>query len=79
VQKSVAVKIARSFSSYGTPFRKNYSGRDFCFDMNIEFIEALEEMAKEKGIAREDLHEAIRKGLAVAYQEEYHTEVPVEV
>ena len=52
---------------------------DFCFEMNIEFIEALEEMAKEKGIAREDLYEAIRKGLAVAYQEEYHTETPVEV
>ena len=47
--------------------------------MNIEFIEALEEMAKEKGIPREDLYEAIRKGLAAAYQEEYHTELPVEV
>jgi len=47
--------------------------------MNIEFIEALEEMAKEKGIPREDLYEAIRKGLTAAYQEEYHTELPVEV
>jgi len=47
--------------------------------MNIEFIEALEEMAKEKGIPREDLYEAIRKGLAAAYQEEYHTELPVQV
>ena len=47
--------------------------------MNIEFIEALEEMAKEKGIARDDLYEAIRRGLAVAYQEEHHTEAPVEV
>lgn len=47
--------------------------------MNIEFIEALEEMAKEKGIAREDLYEAICKGLAVAYQEEYHTDSAVEV
>ena len=47
--------------------------------MNIEFIEALEEMAKDKGIAREDLYDAIRKGLAVAYQEEYQTDEPVEV
>jgi N utilization substance protein A len=48
-------------------------------DMNIEFIEALEEMAKEKGIPREDLYTAIRKGLAVAYQEEHGTEADVEV
>jgi N utilization substance protein A len=47
--------------------------------MNIEFIEALEEMAKEKGIAREDLYDAIRKGLAVAYQEEHQSEEAVEV
>jgi len=47
--------------------------------MNIEFIEALEEMAKEKGIPREDLYEAIRTGLAVAYQEENDTEEEVEV
>lgn len=40
-------------------------------DMNIDFIEALEEMAKEKGIPREDLYDAIRKGLAVAYEEEH--------
>jgi N utilization substance protein A len=47
--------------------------------MNIEFIEALEEMAKEKGIPREDLYDAIRKGLAVAYQEENNTEEEVDV
>ncbi len=47
--------------------------------MNIEFIEALEEMAKEKGIPREDLYAAIRKGLAAAYQEEYGTDADVEV
>jgi len=47
--------------------------------MNIEFIEALEEMAKDKGIPREDLYDAIRKGLAVAYQEEHETEEEVEV
>jgi N utilization substance protein A len=47
--------------------------------VNIEFIEALEEMAKEKGIPREDLYDAIRNGLAAAYQEEYHTEDDVEV
>jgi N utilization substance protein A len=47
--------------------------------MNIEFIEALEEMAKEKGIPREDLYAAIRKGLAAAYQEEHGLEEDVEV
>ena len=47
--------------------------------MNIEFIEALEEMAKEKGITREELYAAIRKGLAVGYQEEYHVDSPVTV
>jgi len=47
--------------------------------MNIEFIEALEEMAKEKGIPRDDLYEAIRKGLTVAYQEEHDTDAVVEV
>ncbi len=47
--------------------------------MNIEFIEALEEMAKEKGIPREDLYDAIRKGLAVAYQEEHNTEKHIDV
>ncbi|MCX6091399.1 MAG: transcription termination factor NusA [Candidatus Bipolaricaulota bacterium] len=39
--------------------------------MNIDFIEALEEMAKEKGIPREDLYAAIRKGLAAAFAEEH--------
>ena len=47
--------------------------------MNIEFIEALEEMAKEKGIPREDLYDAIRKGLAVAYEEEHGEQNEVEV
>ena len=47
--------------------------------MNIEFIEALEEMAKEKGIPREDLYDAIRKGLAVAYEEEHGEQDKVEV
>jgi len=47
--------------------------------MNIEFIEALEEMAKEKGIPREDLYDAICKGLAVAYQEEYGTSEAAQV
>ena len=47
--------------------------------MNIEFIEALEEMAKEKGIAREDLYAAIRQGLAAAYQAEHHTDAEVVV
>ncbi len=39
--------------------------------MNIEFLEALEEMAKEEGIEREDLYEAVKKGLRVAYIEEF--------
>jgi len=47
--------------------------------MNIEFIEALEEMAKEKGIPREDLYDAIRKGLSVAYEEEHGEQDEVEV
>ena len=47
--------------------------------MNIEFIEALEEMAKEKGIPREDLYDAIRKGLAVAYEEEHGEQDEIEV
>lgn len=38
--------------------------------MNVEFLEALEEMAKEEGLDREELYEAVKKGLAVAYQEE---------
>ena len=46
--------------------------------MNIEFIEALEEMAKEKGIPREDLYDAIRKGLAVAYEEEHGEQDEIE-
>ena len=54
--------------------RKRFRGR-----MNIEFIEALEEMAKDKGIAREDLYEAIRLGLSAAYQAEYHTDADVTV
>jgi len=47
--------------------------------MNIELIESLEDMAKEKGIPREDLYDALRKGLVAAYQEEYDTEDEVDV
>lgn len=39
--------------------------------MNVEFLEALEEMAKEEGIEREELYEAVKKGLAVAYMEKF--------
>ncbi len=39
--------------------------------MNVEFLEALEEMAKEEGIDREELYEAVNKGLAIAYMEEF--------
>jgi N utilization substance protein A len=39
--------------------------------MNVEFLEALEEMAKEEGIEREELYEAVKKGLAAAYIERF--------
>lgn len=39
--------------------------------MNIEFLEALEEMAKEEGIEREDLYDAVKKGLKAAYIEQF--------
>lgn len=43
--------------------------------MNVEFLEALEEMAKEEGIEREELYEAVKKGVEVAYREEFGEEV----
>lgn len=39
--------------------------------MNVEFLEALEEMAKDEGIERDELYEAVNKGLAIAYVEEF--------
>jgi N utilization substance protein A len=39
--------------------------------MNVEFLEALEEMAKDEGIDRDELYEAVNKGLAIAYVEEF--------
>jgi len=39
--------------------------------MNVEFLEALEEMAKEEGLEREELYEAVKKGLSAAYVEEF--------
>lgn len=39
--------------------------------MNVDFLEALEEMAKEEGIEREELYDAVKKGLAAAYVEEF--------
>lgn len=47
--------------------------------MNIEFIEALEDMAKEEGIERAELYEMVKTGLSEAYKEEYDTTGPVEV
>ncbi|MFW6005861.1 MAG: transcription termination factor NusA [Candidatus Bipolaricaulota bacterium] len=47
--------------------------------MNIEFIEALEDMAKDKGIERDELYEMVEVGLQAAYQEEYDTEEDVDV
>ena len=39
--------------------------------MNIDFLEALEEMARERGIDREAAYEAMEKGIAAAYLVEY--------
>jgi N utilization substance protein A len=47
--------------------------------MNIDFLEALEEMARERGIDREAAYEAMEKGIAAAYQAEYGGEEPPEV
>lgn len=47
--------------------------------MNVEFLEALEEMAKEEGLERDELYEAVRKGLAAAYREEFQPEGEVDV
>lgn len=47
--------------------------------MNVEFLEALEEMAKEEGLERDELYDAVRKGLAMAYREQFGTEDEVDV
>ena len=47
--------------------------------MNIEFLEALEEMAKEEGIEREDLYDAVKKGLRVAYIEQFGPVTKLEI
>ncbi len=47
--------------------------------MNIEFIEALEDMAKDKGIERDELYDMVEKGLQAAYKEQYETNEDVEV
>ncbi|HEC63576.1 MAG TPA: transcription termination factor NusA [Candidatus Acetothermia bacterium] len=47
--------------------------------MNIDFLEALEEMARERGIDREAAYEAMEKGIAAAYLAEYGGEEPPEV
>jgi N utilization substance protein A len=41
--------------------------------MNIEFIEALEELEKEKGIAKDVIIEALEKALVTAYKKNYDT------
>ncbi len=46
--------------------------------MNIDFLEALEEMARERGIDREAAYVAMEKGIAAAYLLEYGT-TPEEV
>ncbi|MCX8103254.1 MAG: transcription termination factor NusA [Candidatus Bipolaricaulota bacterium] len=47
--------------------------------MNIEFLEALEEMAKEEGIEREDLYDAVKKGLRAAYTEQFGPAANLEI
>jgi len=47
--------------------------------MNIEFIEALEDMAKDRGIERDELYEMVEKGLQEAYKEQYDTSRDVDV
>lgn len=47
--------------------------------MNIEFLEALEEMARERGIDREAAYEAMEKGIAAAYVAEFGGPQPPEV
>ncbi|MFP4631097.1 MAG: transcription termination factor NusA [Candidatus Acetothermia bacterium] len=47
--------------------------------MNIDFIEALEDMAKDKGIERDELYSMVEKGLQAAYQEQYDTNRDVDV
>ena len=47
--------------------------------MNIDFLEALEEMARERGIDREAAYEAMEKGIAAAWLVEYGGEEPPEV
>ncbi len=44
--------------------------------MNVDFLEALEEMARERGIEREVAYAAMEKGLAAAYVAEFGGEVP---
>lgn len=47
--------------------------------MNIEFLEALEEMARERGIDREAAYEAMEMGIAAAYLVEFGATEPPEV
>lgn len=39
--------------------------------MNIEFLEAMEELAKNEGIERDVLYDAVNQGIKAAYMEEY--------
>lgn len=39
--------------------------------MNAEFLEALEEMAKDEGIDRDDLYEIVKRGLKAGYIEQF--------
>lgn len=47
--------------------------------MNIEFLEALEEIAKEEGIEREELYAIVAAGLEVAYRTEHPEVKEIEV
>ncbi len=44
--------------------------------MNIEFLEAIEEMARARGIDRELAYEAMEKGIAAAHQAEFGGDLP---
>ncbi|MFQ6118032.1 MAG: NusA N-terminal domain-containing protein, partial [Candidatus Bipolaricaulia bacterium] len=47
--------------------------------MNVEFLEALEEMAKEEGIEREELYAIVAQGLEAAYRTEHGEVGEIEV
>ncbi len=47
--------------------------------MNAEFLEALEEMAKDEGIERDDLYEIVKRGLKAGYIEQFGPVADLEI